>query len=79
MRQHVNPLRADFQRPTPPPDWAAVYSDPTLPLVIDIGSGYGRFLLLLQRHNPDRPVNYLGIEIRRPVGAAPGWNGRGKA
>lgn len=53
-----------------------MYADPTLPLVVDIGSGYGRFLLLLQRHNPDRPVNYLGIEIRRPVGAAPGRNGR---
>ncbi len=44
-----------------------MYDDPNLPLVVDIGSGYGRFLLLLQRNNAERPVNYLGIEIRKPV------------
>ncbi|KXZ50537.1 hypothetical protein GPECTOR_16g712 [Gonium pectorale] len=73
VRQHVNPLRRDFQTPPPPPDWTSVYSDPTLPLALDIGSGYGRFLLLLQRNNPERRVNYLGIEIRRAV-RRPWWS-----
>lgn len=56
------------QVPATAPDWSAVFADPTLPLAVDIGSGYGRFLLLLQRNNPNRQINYLGIEIRRTVG-----------
>ncbi|EFJ47757.1 hypothetical protein VOLCADRAFT_61222 [Volvox carteri f. nagariensis] len=67
VRQHVNPLRREFQQPTAAPDWSAVFSDPSLPLALDIGSGYGRFLLLLQRNNPDQQVNYLGLEIRRTL------------
>ncbi|GLI71109.1 hypothetical protein VaNZ11_016182 [Volvox africanus] len=67
VRQHVNPLRRDYQEPTAPPDWAAVFTDPSLPLALDIGSGYGRFLLLLQRNNPNQQVNYLGMEIRSPL------------
>ncbi|GIL64664.1 hypothetical protein Vafri_18575 [Volvox africanus] len=67
VRQHVNPLRRDYQEPTAAPDWAAVFSDPSLPLALDIGSGYGRFLLLLQRNNPNQQVNYLGMEIRNPL------------
>ncbi|KAG2426649.1 hypothetical protein HXX76_012962 [Chlamydomonas incerta] len=67
VRQHVNPLRREFQVPVAAPDWAAVFADPTLPLAVDIGSGYGRFLLLLQRNNPNRRVNYLGVEIRRTL------------
>jgi tRNA G46 methylase TrmB len=70
VRQHVNPLRREFQQPASVPDWAAVFADPSLPLALDIGSGYGRFLLLLQRNNPEQRVNYLGLEIRRPVGRA---------
>ncbi|GIL85930.1 hypothetical protein Vretimale_8993 [Volvox reticuliferus] len=67
VRQHVNPLRRDYQQPTAAPDWAAVFADPSLPLALDIGSGYGRFLLLLQRNNPNQQVNYLGMEIRSPL------------
>ncbi|KAG2444034.1 hypothetical protein HYH02_009232 [Chlamydomonas schloesseri] len=67
VRQHVNPLRREFQVPAAAPDWSAVFADPTLPLAVDIGSGYGRFLLLLQRNNPNRQINYLGIEIRRSL------------
>eukprot|EP00198_Chlamydomonas_reinhardtii_P009375 XP_001698712.1 predicted protein [Chlamydomonas reinhardtii] len=67
VRQHVNPLRREFQVPATAPDWSAVFADPTLPLAVDIGSGYGRFLLLLQRNNPNRQINYLGIEIRRTL------------
>ncbi|GFR41651.1 hypothetical protein Agub_g2388, partial [Astrephomene gubernaculifera] len=67
VRQHVNPLRREFQAPTAPPDWSAVFADPSLPLALDIGSGYGRFLLLLQRSRPDKKINYLGVEIRKPL------------
>ena len=37
VRQHVNPLRMQFQRPVPPPEWGDVFHQPDLPLVIDIG------------------------------------------
>jgi len=49
-RQHVNPLRAEFSAPPPPPpDWSKTFADPTRPLVVDVGCGQGRFLLLLAR------------------------------
>ncbi|GBF99595.1 tRNA (guanine-N(7)-)-methyltransferase [Raphidocelis subcapitata] len=77
VRQHVNPLRAEYQRPTGPIDWAAAFEDPTLPLAVDLGCGPGRFLLLLQRRAAAGRVgagvpnggrcNYLGLEIRRPL------------
>lgn len=46
-------LRPDFPRqelqvPTDPPAWAEAYADPGRPLVLDIGCGYGRFLLALR-------------------------------
>jgi tRNA G46 methylase TrmB len=77
VRQHVNPLRAEYQQPLGPVDWPAVYRDPSLPLVVDLGCGPGRFLLLLQRRAAAGAVgagvprggrcNYLGVEIRKPV------------
>eukprot|EP00798_Chlamydomonas_sp_ICE-L_P008292 gene8292-1563_t len=74
-RQHVNPLRAEFQSPIGPVDWSQVYEDPTRPLVLDLGCGPGRFLLLLNHKSmPADDVikaaggaNYLGIEIRRSM------------
>ncbi|KAE9465624.1 hypothetical protein C3L33_02473, partial [Rhododendron williamsianum] len=39
IRQHVNPLSASFSVPAPVPKWSEVYRDPTLPLVVDVGSG----------------------------------------
>lgn len=66
FRQHVNPLRSEFQSPVDPLDWPAVYADPTLPLILDIGSGYGRFLLALAAERfPSH--NCLGLEIRGTV------------
>ncbi|KAF7149107.1 hypothetical protein RHSIM_Rhsim03G0068300 [Rhododendron simsii] len=38
IRQHVNPLSASFSVPAPVPKWSEVYRDPTLPLVVDVGS-----------------------------------------
>lgn len=34
VRQHVNPLASQFQRPAPSVDWAQVYQDPTRPLFV---------------------------------------------
>lgn len=70
VRQHVNPLALQFQRPAPSVDWAQVYRDPTRPLFVDMGCGPGRFLLLLCRHHTRQqqpPMNYLGLEIRQPL------------
>lgn len=63
-RQHVNPLSASLTVPVQVPDWNEVFKDPKLPLMVDIGSGSGRFLLWLSKRNPDSN-NYLGLEIRQ--------------
>ncbi|XP_073143901.1 uncharacterized protein [Henckelia pumila] len=63
IRQHVNPLRSTLMIPVELPDWSMVYDDPTLPLMVDIGSGSGRFLIWLARRNSGLR-NYLGLEIR---------------
>ncbi|XVF06746.1 hypothetical protein REPUB_Repub06bG0077000 [Reevesia pubescens] len=66
IRQHVNPLSSSFYVPAPVPDWSEVFKDPTLPLMVDIGSGSGRFLIWLAKQNPDSQ-NYLGLEIREKL------------
>ncbi|KAJ6763181.1 TRNA (GUANINE-N(7)-)-METHYLTRANSFERASE [Salix purpurea] len=66
IRQHVNPLSSSFTVPAPVPDWKEVFRDPTLPLMVDIGSGSGRFLIWLAKRNPDSG-NYLGLEIRQKL------------
>lgn len=35
------------QIPTDAPEWSHVYAQPDRPLVLDLGCGYGRFLLAL--------------------------------
>lgn len=35
------------QIPTDAPEWSQVYAQPERPLVLDLGCGYGRFLLAL--------------------------------
>ncbi|KAL6781634.1 hypothetical protein ACKKBF_B08820 [Auxenochlorella protothecoides x Auxenochlorella symbiontica] len=68
FRQHVNPLKKELATPPPPPDWAAVYADPGLPLTVDVGAGYGRFLLgLAQTGAAGGLRNHLGFEIRGSV------------
>ncbi|KAK4416153.1 tRNA (guanine-N(7)-)-methyltransferase [Sesamum alatum] len=63
IRQHVNPLRSSLMVPVEVPDWDDVYKDATLPWMVDIGSGSGRFLLWLAKRNAGSR-NYLGLEIR---------------
>ena len=65
FRQHVNPLKRELQVPAEPLDWNVSYEDPSLPLILDIGCGYGRFLLALANKMPG--YNGLGLEIREPV------------
>jgi hypothetical protein len=65
-RQHVNPLKRELAAPAPALEWDEVYADPTRPLVLDVGSGYGRFLLALAHAKPGH--NMLGLEIRTQVG-----------
>lgn len=66
VRQHANPLRREYQVPAQPLDWDTVYAEPGRPLALDIGAGYGRFLLMLHRHMGDSH-NYLGVELRQPI------------
>lgn len=40
VRQHVNPLASQFQRPAPSVDWAQIYQDPTRPLFVVSAAGY---------------------------------------
>lgn len=65
MRQHVNPLKRELQIRHGPLDWAAVFDDPSLPLVVDVGSGYGRFAIKYVHETPG--TNVLGLEIRTPT------------
>ena len=72
FRQHVNPLKRELQVPTDPLPWEEVYTDPSLPLIVDIGAGYGRFLLALA--NKEQSSNCLGLEIRDPaINRANAW------
>jgi tRNA (guanine-N7-)-methyltransferase len=68
VRQHVNPLSAFFQQPRPLPPPSELFTDPALPIHLDIGCARGRFLLALAQAEPHR--NHLGVEIRRALVAA---------
>jgi tRNA (guanine-N7-)-methyltransferase len=65
FRQHVNPLKRELQVPAEPLDWSSAFTDPSLPLILDVGCGYGRFLLAFVNNVPG--YNALGLEIREPV------------
>jgi tRNA (guanine-N7-)-methyltransferase len=65
VRQHVNPLGIQYQQPIEWPDWSQVYARPELPLHIDIGCAWGRFVLKMAETEPE--WNFLGIEIREPL------------
>ncbi|KAG1355464.1 putative tRNA (Guanine-N(7)-)-methyltransferase [Cocos nucifera] len=54
------------QAPVQVPEWKAVFQDSTLPLMVDIGCGSGRFLIWLAKNSPE-PRNYLGLEIRQKL------------
>ncbi|KAJ7543027.1 hypothetical protein O6H91_09G022600 [Diphasiastrum complanatum] len=49
-----------------PPVWAMVFTNPKLPLSVDIGSGSGRFLMLLAKRNSGSS-NFLGLDVRHKL------------
>ncbi|MFM7409135.1 MAG: tRNA (guanosine(46)-N7)-methyltransferase TrmB [Cuspidothrix sp.] len=65
VRQHVNPLARKFQTPTASPEWGKIYTQPNLPLHLDIGCARGRFVL--QMAQIEANWNFLGLEIREPL------------
>jgi tRNA (guanine-N7-)-methyltransferase len=58
-------LGIKYQQPIVWPDWVQIYARPELPLHIDIGCAWGRFVLKMAEVQPE--WNYLGIEIREPL------------
>lgn len=65
VHQHVNPHSPYYRQEPQPIDLAAIFADPTRPLLLDIGCARGRFLLKMAAESPD--WNYLGVEIREPL------------
>jgi len=64
VRQHVNPFKAFFQLPIQlEHDWLhKAYKNPSLPIILDIGSAKGTWAQKMAEQNPF--VNVLGLEIR---------------
>ncbi|KAB5529662.1 hypothetical protein DKX38_019743 [Salix brachista] len=58
IRQHVNPLSSSFTVPAQVPDWKEVFRDPTLPLMVDIGSD---LTFSFSRAMRSFPVLYKGM------------------
>lgn len=66
VHQHVNPLATYFrQLEVNPIEIEKIFSNPELPLLVDIGCGRGRFLLRMAEIEPK--TNFLGLEIRAPI------------
>ncbi|HEY2847571.1 MAG TPA: tRNA (guanosine(46)-N7)-methyltransferase TrmB [Pyrinomonadaceae bacterium] len=65
VHQHVNPLAPHYRQAPQPVDLDKVFADPSRPLLLDIGSARGRFLLRMATARSDG--NYLGVEIREPL------------
>ncbi|MEO1446206.1 MAG: tRNA (guanosine(46)-N7)-methyltransferase TrmB [Cyanobacteria bacterium J06635_11] len=65
VRQHVNPLSSKYANPAEAPDWAEVFTNPRLPLHLDIGCGKGDFVREMASQVLD--WNFLGLEIREPL------------
>jgi tRNA (guanine-N7-)-methyltransferase len=65
VHQHVNPLAPFYRQAPKPVDIESAFADPDRPLLLDIGSARGRFLLRMAEADPR--WNYLGVEIREPL------------
>jgi len=65
VRHHVNPLSKKYLTPITPPSWETIYGNLTQPLHLDIGCGWGEFLLEMAQSRPQ--WNFLGLEIREPL------------
>ncbi|KAL6124604.1 hypothetical protein ACLB2K_077116 [Fragaria x ananassa] len=67
IRQHVNPLSSSLAVPVEVPDWNQVFKDPTLPLMVDIGSGSGRFLIHFMYANATTSFDQLVSSYPGPL------------
>lgn len=65
VHQHVNPLAPYFRQAPTPLDIGEMFSDPTLPIHLDLGCARGRFLLKMAEDEPD--INFIGVEIREAL------------
>ena len=65
VHQHVNPLAPYYRQSPEPIAMAGAFSDPDLPLHLDIGCARGRFILRMAAAEP--AWNFLGVEIREPL------------
>ena len=65
VHQHVNPLSPFYRQSPKPVDVESVFAESDRPLLLDIGSARGRFLLRMAGTEPG--WNYLGVEIREPL------------
>jgi tRNA (guanine-N7-)-methyltransferase len=63
VHQHVNPLARHYLFISSPLDLEKIFSNPNLPVHLDIGSARGRFLLSMAEL--DKETNFIGLEIRR--------------
>lgn len=65
VHQHVNPFAPHYRQAPEAIDLGKAFSDPTLPLHLDIGCARGRFILKMAGAEPT--WNFLGVEIREPL------------
>lgn len=65
IHQHVNPLAPYYTQPVEPIEIGAVFTDPSLPVHLDIGCARGRFILKMAEI--ETAWNFLGVEIREPL------------
>lgn len=65
VHQHVNPHSPYYRQEPEPIDLAEIFTNPALPLHLDIGCARGRFLLQMAATQPK--WNFLGVEIREPL------------
>jgi tRNA (guanine-N7-)-methyltransferase len=65
VHQHVNPFAPFYRQEPAAVDIESVFADPDKPLLLDIGSARGRFVLRMAEAEP--AWNYLGVEIRKPL------------
>ncbi len=65
VHQHVNPLSPFYRQSPQPIDVEAIFAESDRPLLLDLGSARGRFLLRMAAAEPG--WNYLGVEIRHPL------------
>ena len=63
VRQHRNPFA--FRDPVAVPKWGEVFEDLERPMVVDVGSAHGDFLLALAEQQPQ--TNFVGLEIREAM------------